>query len=353
MPIKGLTDSTKLYFPRIGKLRKGSMKGAKGPGKELPHWRFVAENEDPLIQEAFEHAYGPEPVSLSVYLPFRGLTDNWDTWMEKWAAGGLQHRCNGETTVVLQKPDGTYTTDPHPCPGGCSRVGRLSVILPEMFKQGYVGIVTVLTSGKHDLQNITETLNFILDTRRDEGLSGILFTLARVAEQVSTPPRQGTTNRTMSTKYNIRLTPAVEWVQASLALAATGQSHMLTDGRAVSTITGEIASSNDWEDPEDDDESEEPVTVGTVMAQARHAEYATKAKTLQMTDAVKKGLFLEYAKEFAKSERWLTEKNFPDYNRIAAALVDLGYTEITAKNVAEAFVDLATSVTPEPEQAPL
>ena len=109
MPILGLTDR-EAAFPQIGILRKGDAKKGNRPGADLEHFRFTSEHGD--VSAAFLAAYGPEPADVNIHLPYRTTADNFHAWREHWVAGGLKHRCDGKTCVVLQEKDGSYSTDP-------------------------------------------------------------------------------------------------------------------------------------------------------------------------------------------------------------------------------------------------
>ena len=195
MPIKNLTDNVIPRFPRLGKLRKGGEKPTTGnkPGAELNYFRFTSEN--PAIVAAFTEAYGAQPAMLRVYLPYPSTEMNFATWKEAWAAGGLVHRCDGETCQIWRTPDGKYSQQPKPCPGGCKEVGRLEVILPELITAGYVGYVTLETHSLHDLMNITATLEAVRQSAQDRpnGLQGIRVC---VAAQEGTHQHAGRQGRT-------------------------------------------------------------------------------------------------------------------------------------------------------------
>jgi len=214
MAIKGLTDRVVPAFPRLGKLRKGGERPSSGnrPGKELPHWRFVAEN--PAVLEAFEAAYGAAPTELDVYLPYASIEDNFQAWQEEWVAGGLKHRCDGETCVLWLADDGTYSQRPVPCPGGCKPVGRLNVILPALLRAGHVGYVTMETHSINDIAGLQGTLLAVAEARGTEDMRGIGFCLRRVQRQISTPSGGG--KRARRNKWMVELIPAAQWVVAQL-----------------------------------------------------------------------------------------------------------------------------------------
>jgi hypothetical protein len=215
MPIVGLTDRVAPAFPRLGKLRKGGARPVSGerPGTELPYWRFVAEN--PLVLQAFEAAYGKEPTELDVLLPYASIAGNYEAWQEEWVAGGLKHRCDGETCVLWLADDGTYSQRPVPCPGGCKPVGRLNVILPALLRAGHVGYVTMETHSINDIADLQGTLLAVAEARGTEDMRGIGFCLRRVERQISTPSGKDG-KRARRTKYMVELIPAARWVVAQL-----------------------------------------------------------------------------------------------------------------------------------------
>jgi len=245
--IKGLTDNVIPRFPRLGKLRKGGEKPAVGnkPGAELNYFRFTSEN--PAIVAAFHEAYGNQPAMLRVYLPYPSTEMNFSTWKEAWAAGGLVHRCDGETCQIWRTPDGKYSQVPKPCPGGCKEVGRLEVILPELITAGFVGYVTLETHSLHDLMNITATLEAVRQSVQDRpnGLQGIEFVLRRKKERISTPDGKG--GRTSREKWLVSIEPVPSWAQTYLAMAS---STLAIEAPRVDLLTGEI-----MEDDEGDDDN--------------------------------------------------------------------------------------------------
>lgn len=254
MPIKGLTDNVIPRFPRLGKLRKGGEKPQTGnkPGTELAYFRFTSEN--PAIVQAFHEAYGAQPAMLRVYLPYPSAEMDFSTWKEAWAAGGLMHRCDGETCVIWRTPEGKYSQEPKPCPGGCKEVGRLEVILPELITAGFVGYVTLETHSLHDLMNITATLEAVQQSAQDRpnGLQGIEFVLRRKKERISTPDGKG--GRVTREKWLVSIEPVPSWAQTYLAMASTT---LALEAPRVNMLTGEIV---DEEGENEDDESPTPPT---------------------------------------------------------------------------------------------
>jgi hypothetical protein len=227
LPIKGLTDDIAPRLPSLGKLRKGAEKPERGPGKDLQHFRF--DGAKPAITEAFMAAYGAAPGSLTVYLPYPAAEACFDTWQEEWAAGGLVHRCDGQTMTVWREGSG-YARGAKPCPyytgekqriknrqPGCDEVGRLVVILPELIRAGHVGYVTLETHSKHDMLNILGALKAAEEAAGARGLLGIPFTLYRREEEISTPTDDG--GRATRKKWLVFIEPQAAWVQVRMQLA--------------------------------------------------------------------------------------------------------------------------------------
>jgi hypothetical protein len=217
-----------------------------GVGKDQEFFRFTSER--PEVIAAFEEAYGVEPALISVYLPYADVERNFACWKEKWTAGGLVHRCDGETMTVWLDSAGKYQRTPRPCDGGCDEVGRLTVIIPELVRAGYVGYVVLETHGINDVLFIQASLMAAWETRAGNplGLRGIQWALRRVKEKISTPMPNG--KRARRDKWLVKLEPAADWVQLQLQ-AAHNATMMLPAGDA--TPTPEPAGGIDPDDIED------------------------------------------------------------------------------------------------------
>lgn len=265
-PIVGLTDTVMPSFPRLGKLRKGGEKQQRTRngktyeiyGEDLPYFRFTSDRPD--VMAAFRQAYGDQPTALAVYLPYTTIEQNFATWKEKWARGGLEHRCDGVTMTIWQEA-GKYVQGAKPCPykdtpdhkDACKEIGRLTVILPELWRAGFVGYVTMETHSLHDIMNIQASLLATLEARGDNpmGLRGIEFTLRKSLETISTP---GDGQRVSRDKYLVRLEPMATWASLQLQAAQQAAMGMLPAPRTVDQATGEII--DDLEPPEDVEEGE-------------------------------------------------------------------------------------------------
>lgn len=234
MAIKGLTDRQGA-FPQIAVLRKGGAKESeKKPGQDLTFFRFDCDDE--AVTAAFAAVYGSEPREINVFLPYPTAEENFFTAKEEWRAGGLVHRCDGEMTMVRQNKDGTYNTDPAPCPGGCKPVGRLKVVIPELKRLAYV---VALTTSLHDIMTLQE--NLVAAEMIAGDLRGIPFILRRSPREVSTPADGG--KRVRREKWLLSIEPAPAWVAAQLTAM---QQAALPAGTAM------LESPEADEDPEDD-----------------------------------------------------------------------------------------------------
>jgi hypothetical protein len=280
MPIIGLTDNVTPRFPTLGKLRKGApseeRQNAQGKkfqsyGKDLEYFRFTSEN--PEVQKKFVELYGEKPAALHVYLPYATVNENFATWKELWKSGGLQHRCDGQTMTIWLAPDGKYHSEPKPCPyfgkiqseeekrkdPPCKEVGRLSLILPLLWRAGFIGFVTLETHSKHDLISIASSLQAVMEAPGNaSGLSGVEFVLRRAPETISTPGDGG--QRVRRQKWLVKIEPAVRWAQLQLEAAQRAANTLAIEapkGQVIDGKTGEIL--QDLQAPEDDDfDDEEP-----------------------------------------------------------------------------------------------
>lgn len=248
MPIKRLQRSDAV-FPRIGILRKGAAKSGNKPGADLSYFRFDTDDAD--AAQSFAKAYGAEPRQINIYLPYDSAEENFQVWQEAYVAGGLKHRCDGEVCTIWQKPDGTYSQEPVPCPGGCKEVGRLAVIIPELARMAYV---TVETHSINDILQLTSNLQAAQAMRGT--LKGMPLTLTRRPQEISTPTADG--KRARRTKWLLFLEPHPDWVRVQLEvmhrralsvgddyIAPVAPLRQLTDGRTVDVGTGEILDDED------------------------------------------------------------------------------------------------------------
>lgn len=217
MAIKGLTER-KAAFPRIGKLRKGGVKPAKGPGRDLDHFRF--DSTDPAAVAAFTAVYGETPKAVNVRLPYPTVEENFQSAMERYGAGGLEIRCDKEFKQG-QRVNGKFMQcfpGKSPCEFddskkdngcGCKPVGRLNVIIPELQRFAYV---TAETHSINDLVNLTQQLTAIEMTFGQ--LNGVPLVLTRRPEQVSTPSADG--GRARREKWMLSIEVSPEWASRQI-----------------------------------------------------------------------------------------------------------------------------------------
>lgn len=383
MPIQGLTDR-QAAFPQIGILRKGDVKqSATAPGRDLTHFRFTSEHAD--VMAAFTGAYGTAPTDINVLLPYRTTDENLAAWREHWIAGGLVHRCDGKTTVVSRKADGTYTNDPKACPGQCKPVGRLSVIVPELKRLAFV---TVLTTSLHDIMTLTENLTALEMINGD--LRGIPLILRRRPRKISVPethPKghpqqyQPTGKRVRREKWLLTIEAAPQWVALQLATQQTLALPRLPGGElpelmapedengfVIDGTTGEIVTSGtsgpDWFDPEQegpDTPPAEPPTQAPAPAPApkpaptngdtKPAAAPAPAQRIN-TAAVKCGAaWKEAALALAHEVPYYTKAGQVDWFHLTGAAHKLGYAEITDANLQDVIAALRDYAAANTEQA--
>lgn len=270
MPIIGLTDNIQPKFPLLGKLRKGGEKTPSGYGPDLDHFRFTSDNPD--VVSAFVTAYGDAPRVLPVFIPYATPDEAFTAWCEVWNATGLVHRCDGVTMSIWLAEGGKYQRGAKPCMGGHDKgdarndsVGRLNLILPELFKAGFVGYVTMETHSINDIVRILEVLTQVHKSTGDNplGLRGIEFHLKRVQESISVPGFGAQAGkRSRVNKWLVRLEPAPSWVmlqqqmQSAIQAGETVDAPQLpetvpTASGSVNPTTGEIVQEGQFEPAND------------------------------------------------------------------------------------------------------
>lgn len=251
-------------FPNIGRLRKGGEKEVKTItkngqtkeietyGKDLTYFRF--DTDDERAAKMFHAVYGEQPATINVYLPHQTAEQNFTCWQEAYVAGGLTHRCDGETCVIWLD-NGKYRTDPKPCPGGCKEVGRLMVIIPELQRFAYV---TAETHSIHDIIRLQENLQAVEFLRGD--LRGIPFILKRTPVEISTPTPDGKRARREKWLLSIEVDPAWAALQLeSMHRAALTVNGVTDESRMLTTS---------YVEEDDDVEDGEVVTVDTTSMDA-------------------------------------------------------------------------------------
>lgn len=308
MGIQGLTGLAP-QARRLGKMFKGGPKKTKKRanggeyqvfGEELDYWRFEPDKSAPFLARVFEEAFAKDagkPRHIPVFLPFPHADDNFSAWKEAYVAGGIEHRCDGQTCVLwYDAASNEYRTDPKPCPTltmtaedakyrGCKQVGRLEVIIPALNE---LGVVTVETHSKHDIRFFDSKLPFYEGLQPD-GLRRIPFILSRVQREIATP-RDG--KRVHVKKWLVELHVDPDWsvkflsAQRQLALAAVEMAEPL-----LLTAAAE----------EEDDEQIGEATP--VRAMAATASTNGAVATVSTSDAILNDALLKHCIELKKNER--------------------------------------------------
>lgn len=192
MPIKGFErEDLDPRFNSLGKLKKGAPK-TEGL-HDLEWFRFCPKDNNASLLKTFEGAYGPEPTRLEIYLPRPTMEENFTYWRELYGQNELcKVRCNGSDWVDwiegnahrhgLKPCDKPYKDTANRCPDcPLKPVGRLEIILPEMWNAGYIGLITIETHSWNDIATIAGKLV------QWEPLQGRPFTLWREDTRIGVP----------------------------------------------------------------------------------------------------------------------------------------------------------------------
>lgn len=264
MAIEAIEQRSFAALPQLGKLRKGDVKGQRGPGKDLDTFRFTA--DDPRVMAAFVAAYGSDrPSEVRVYLPYARLRSCWDYFYETWAGRFLKVRCDGVHQTKWLLPDGkSYSREPRLCPicagqqaaaaGEHKVTGRLVVVLPELLRAGFAGVVMVETHSITDVYSINGAFRALDDNYPEVPLNRIELRLSRQIRTVNTKehgPRRLAV---------ITMEPLGEWVLAQLEQAKTAPTS--TGGRVIGPggeILGGLEERDELEGEDDDDELDLPL----------------------------------------------------------------------------------------------
>jgi len=216
MPIKGLTDRG-AAFPEIGRVRKGAKKTKNAPGSDLDYFRVEFDEQETRTADAFKAVYGDKPDEINILLPFNGVDENFEAWREAYVRGGLIHRCDGEQVIyeVNQSTGEKVVVNAQPFKAcnrssNCKPVGRLKVLVPELQRLAYL---TVLTGSVHDIMNISQQLEALLQMRGK--LAGIPLKLRRRPREISTPSGENG-KRARRTKWLLSVEADPDWVKCQL-----------------------------------------------------------------------------------------------------------------------------------------
>lgn len=271
--IKGLTDRG-MSFPEIGSIRKGGAKDpAKNqPGKDLTYFRIDIDAEEEKRHGTltkFVALYGETPAAITIILPFDEIDRVWDAWREKYVAGTMIHRCDGENVKYAINPstgervvvNGLRVDNgqPQPCqiqhlpkPQCCIPVGRLKVIIPALNRLAYF---VAHTTSIHDIINISEQLEAIRGLNGGH-IAGVPLVLKRTPHAISTPSGENG-KRARRVKHLISIEADPTWVeQKVLALHSAAMPQLTTHKPLELTSAGpDLAELEELED-----EAEEELT---------------------------------------------------------------------------------------------
>ena len=401
MPIKNLTNQP-VSFPEIGRLHKGAKKtDPKRPGADLTYFRMANISDQDDVEAAFAAVYGSEPRIINVLLAFPTVDENWDAWQEEYVAGGLVHRCDGETMVRWRKPNGDYSNEPQPCPyasgkqrtrerPGCVPEGRLRIIIPELKRLAYV---TVSTHSKNDIAHLDSQLRALAgDAPRD--LRGIPLILYRRPYNISTPetypkdhPQAGqrTGRRVRRVKWLLSIEAAPTWTallfdaQQRAALPGAGGRLALPSGDVIDGATGEIIAPEEellgeWLDEEEGDEERPaqeaqppspkpngkcPICQATGDAHAPWCKEVdgkrvdTRQAEPPKPATVKTGGWQSALERLAAAVPYYAKDGRPDGYHALGVAGKLGYREVTAENLDEVLDGLSQYARDKSGPAPL
>jgi hypothetical protein len=191
MPIIGVSrrEDADPRFKSLGKLKKGAPKSSRP--QDLDYFRFDAPNADVL--QAFIAAYGNEPDRLEIYLPYATMEENFTSWREAYGQNGLcKIRCDGDYWTDWIEGARHYhghkqcvfdcKDTENKCPGCALKpVGRLTIILPQLWHAGYIGLVTLETHSWNDIATIAGKLV------QWEPLQGKAFVIWREDTRIGAP----------------------------------------------------------------------------------------------------------------------------------------------------------------------
>ena len=268
MPIKGMTDRA-AGFPEIGRIRKGGPKGQNKPGPDLTYFRVEFDESEKEAEAKFREIYGDQPDRLRIMIPTNLIDEVWDAWVEAYVAGGQVHRSDGERVFYHVDPlTGDRTVlDGEPltmCPSKegkpvafyigangqkkplyAAPVGRLKVIIPDIYRFAYL---TLVTTSQHDIGNISSQLRMILDVHGK--IAGVPLIMQRKPRKISVPMPEG--KRVRMEKWLISVEADPEWVSAKLiamareALPETVEGYLLEPPDVDGAVDGDFRPV--WED---------------------------------------------------------------------------------------------------------
>jgi len=284
MPIIGLTDrSTRTgRIALLGQLNKGDAKGQKTKadgrvveivGRERPFFRYSSRWQ-PTSEEVFKRVYGPEPGSLTVSFLSSDINEIFPTWLEVYKGSRLLYRGDG-AKAYLWWDDSAKTYQhkeiPWPFEANDPRVqhrGTLYFILPDLMREQLFGLVRLKTSSKHDLLNISNSLDSYIKLANGD-ITGVMFTLYRYQDEKPDP------DGSRRSHWFVGLTPDIKYM-----LIQTNQqrqrAYQLAE-RVPKILDHDTGAYILDDDDDDDDDYKQPLLPGP----GKTKEPATQPKTTQ------------------------------------------------------------------------
>ena len=295
--IRGLTDRGKA-FPEIGSIRKGAAKdpNGKSPGKDLTYFRIDIDAEEEKRHGTltkFVEVYGETPNAITVLLPFDDIDKVWDAWREKYSAGAMIHRCDGDMVKYSINPatgarvviNGLRVDNgqPQPCqiqhlpkPQCCVPVGRLKIIVPALNRLAYF---VVHTTSVWDVISISEQLEAIKSLNGGH-IAGVPLVLKRTPREISTPSGSDG-KRARRTKYLISIEADPSWVeQKILALNSAAMPQIEARKSLVISAGPDLEALEDDDDQNEVGQFAEPEDHDAVDAKAHESAQPTRRDQL-------------------------------------------------------------------------
>lgn len=294
MSIKGLTDRN-VAFPQIGNIRKGAKKtDEKRPGAELPYFRVEFDEREVDAIAIFSALYPDgKPTDILFVTPFDEIDRVWEAWREKYSAGSLLHRCDGEYIKYAVDPNTgeEIIKDWHNARGEmskctigklpskdqrCKPTGRLHVIIPQLERLAYL---VVHTTSIWDIAHISEQIAGIYQMNGNH-IAGVPLILQRRPAEISTPSGENG-KRVRRVKYLIHIEADPEWVAAKLrAMRSTAISQTAIAPQLQAPIGGP-----EWaEEVGDDDDEDEVIENGAPIDPANDDPTFCKIHQVKMPD---------------------------------------------------------------------
>jgi hypothetical protein len=378
--IKGLTDRG-LALPIIGNIRKGGPKdpNKNQPGPDLKYFRIDIDAEEEKrygTLTKFVNAYGQTPNAITVLLPFDDIDRVWDAWREKYSAGAMIHRCDGEMVKYSLNPatgervvvNGLRvdTGQPEPCkiqhlpkPQCCVPVGRLKVIIPALNRMAYL---VVHTTSIWDVISISEQLEAIKGLNGGH-IAGVPLVLKRTPREISTPSGSDS-KRARRTKYLISIEADPSWVEQKILALNSAAMPQIESRKPLSLNAGQDLEALDA--LEDDDEeitptfadpsADEATGYQPVFEPIAAGETEQPAQTYRMSkvkfDGMTPDQWHALADKFcADNPNWQNKQGQSDMNHVLASAGKAGYEYITANNVDDVFAAIISKHAAKPVTA--